>query len=98
MIEGSTTTYFTHDGLNILEFDEGGTKTVLTHGATPVSGIGSVVELDKAGTKYYLHNDHRGTTFKVTDANGAEVWSGLVDAFGKELAPAVRLELPRVRA
>ena len=91
-INGST--YFSWDGINILQTQKlsaapiNAFRDTITHGATPIAGIGSVVEQKREGlaaTTLYLHNDHRGTTYKITDATGAETWSGLTDAYGTEL-------------
>ena len=77
MTQGAVTTYFRHDGLDLLEIaDTSGNLTKLTHGYKVIDGIGSVVEIEKNGTRYYLHQDHRGTTYKITDANGDVVWTG----------------------
>ena len=87
MKSSSGTTYFTWDGINLLQFTNYSLipiTTTLTHGATPVAGIGSVVEERGLITKYH-HTDHRGTTFKTTTAAGVQLWSGLVDAYGVEL-------------
>jgi YD repeat-containing protein len=82
MTEGATTTYFRHDGINLLEIDDGATVTKLIHGFQVIDGIGSVVEVDVDGTLYYFEQDHRGTLRKVTDANGAVVWDAFCDAWG----------------
>ncbi len=59
--EGATHPYFRHDGMDFIEIAKSdGTVTKLTHGCTPTTGIGSVVEVDIDGTRYYLHQDHRG--------------------------------------
>lgn len=87
MDEGSAHTYFRHDGINLLEVTtSAGSVTKLTHGYQVIGGIGSVVEVDKDGTRYFLHQDHRGTVYKITDAAGDVVWTGLCDAWGKALS------------
>ena len=45
------------------------------------------MEVDKNGTLYYLHQDHRGTIHKITDANAATLWTGLCDAWGVPAGP-----------
>jgi YD repeat-containing protein len=82
MTEGATTTYFRHDGINLLEIDDGGTLTKLVHGYTEIDGIGSVIEVDVDGTLYYFHQDHRGTLRQVTNASGTVIWDALCDAWG----------------
>jgi len=87
MTEGALTTYFRHDGIDLLEIStSAGSVTKLTHGYKVINGIGSVVEVDVDGTRYYLHIDHRGTCYKITDADGNVVWTGLCDAWGKALS------------
>jgi len=87
MTEGALTTYFRHDGIDLLEIStSAGSVTKLTHGYKVIDGIGSVVEVDVDGTRYYLHIDHRGTVYKITDADGNVVWTGLCDAWGKALS------------
>jgi len=84
MTEAGITTYFRHDGINILEMTTSdGHTTKLTHGHATIDGIGSVIEMQIDGSPYYLHNDHRGTTYKITDADGDVVWSGLCDVWGR---------------
>jgi RHS repeat-associated protein len=85
--EGSDHTYFRHDGINFLEITtSAGSVTKLTNGYQMISGIGSVVEVDVDGTRYFLHLDHRGTVYKITDASGDVVWTGLCDAWGVALS------------
>ena len=87
MTEGATVSYFRQDGINFIETAKSdGTLTKVTHGHTPADGIGSAVEVEVGGTRYYLHQDHRGTIYKITDANENVVWTGLCDAFGVPLA------------
>jgi YD repeat-containing protein len=87
MTEGAVSTYFRHDGLNLLEVcTSAGSVTKLTHGYQVINGIGSVVEVDVDGTRYFLHQDQRGTCYKITDADGDVVWTGLCDAWGVALA------------
>ena len=72
MTEGATQTYFRHDGINLLEVAKtDGTITKLTHGHSEIDGIGSVVEVEIDGTRYYFHIDHRGTVYKITDYSAA---------------------------
>jgi len=86
MSQGGVDTYFRHDGLNFIEIATSeGSLTKLTHGYTTVNGIASVVEVEVDGTRYYLHQDHRGTLHKITDSDGSTVWSGWCDAWGREL-------------
>ena len=41
------------------------------------------------GEYYYYHNDHLGTPQKLTDADGATVWSALYTSFGEaQVIPA----------
>jgi uncharacterized protein RhaS with RHS repeats len=94
MMEGATATYFRHDGINLLEIDDGATVTKLIHGFQVIDGIGSVVEIDVDGTLYYFEQDHRGTLRKVTDANGAVVWDALCDAWGCVLSETGTNPLP----
>ena len=87
MSEGAAHTYFRHDGINLLEIAKSdGTLTKLTHGYTPTTGIGSVVEVDIDGTTYCFHQGPRGTPYKITDANENLVWTGLCDAWGRALS------------
>ena len=72
---------------NLLELvTSAGSVTKLTHGHTPIDGIGSVVEVDIDGTLYYFEQDHRGTLRTVTDAAGAVVWDAFCDAWGRVLS------------
>ncbi|HOX07205.1 MAG TPA: hypothetical protein PK280_12445 [Planctomycetota bacterium] len=87
MVQGAVTTSFKHDGLDLLEVsDASGNLTKLAHGYKTVDGIGSVVEIEKNGARYYLHQDHRGTTYKITDSAGDPVWTGLCDSWGNSIS------------
>ena len=86
MAEGATATYFRHDGMNPLEVVmSDGTVTKITHGHPRVPGIGAVAEAVVDGVRHYLHQDHRGTIYTITDANENVVWTGLCDAWGRPL-------------
>jgi hypothetical protein len=83
MTEGAVTTYFKHDGIDLLEVsDTSGNLTKITHGYRTIAGIGSVVEIEVNGTRYYLFLDHRGTCYMILDASGDLVWAGNGNAFG----------------
>jgi len=83
MVEGAVTTSFKHDGIDLLEVsDSSGNLTKITHGYKVIDGIGSVVEIEVNGTRYYLHQDHRGTTYKITNSAGDTIWTGLCNAWG----------------
>lgn len=82
-----TVTYFCRDGLNVLAEYEGGAETVkYTHGATPINGIGSVVEAYHAGGDYDCPSyDWRGSVQDMTDANGTPTTYYEYNAFGREI-------------
>jgi len=83
MTEGAVTTYFRHDGINLLEIlTSAGSVTKVVHGYRVIDGIGSVVEVSIDGTTYFLHQDHRGTTYLITDIDGNVVWRGPTNAWG----------------
>jgi RHS repeat-associated protein len=83
---GETYYHFKHDGINLLEvITSAGSVTKIVHGYTTIDGIGSVVEVEINGTTYFLHQDHRGTTYKITDIYGNVVWQGPTDAWGLPL-------------
>jgi hypothetical protein len=85
--DGGAVWHFRHDGINLLEVtNSAGSVTKLTHGYTIIGGIGSVVEVDVDGTRYFLEIDIRGTVCKITDSAGDVVWTGLCDAWGKGLS------------
>jgi hypothetical protein len=75
--------YLTWDtnGMNLLcEKTADGTVTKkYAHGATPIDGTGSVVEVQDVatGAYKYLLMDHRGTVFATTDAEGARALRSL---------------------
>ena len=62
----------------------------LNHG----NGVETYQELTKAeGEYYYYHNEHLGTPQKLTDADGATVWSALYSSFGEaQVIPASTIE------
>jgi len=87
MVEGAVTTSFKHDGIDLLEVsDSSGNLTKITHGYKVIDGIGSVVEIEVNGTRYYLHQDDGGTTYKITNSSGDVVWTGLCDAWGNVIS------------
>jgi hypothetical protein len=96
--KGGEATYYLWDGLNLLEerAADGSLIARYTHGATPIYGIGSVVEVERhvgAATYFqYLVMDHRGTAYKVTDEAGATQIAYTLDAFGRELAAPTGLD------
>lgn len=90
--QAGTPTYYLWDGLNQLEERnaDGALKARYTHGNYRQYGIGSVVEVERVAnsTTYfqYLHMDHRGTAYAVTDASQSTQLSYVQDAFGTQLA------------
>lgn len=70
-------TYYLWDGLKLLEERDAAGSLVAryTHGYSRNPDIGSVAEVDRhvgASTYFqYLHMDHRGTAYAVTDHAGA---------------------------
>jgi hypothetical protein len=96
--KGGEATYYLWDGLNLLEerAADGSLIARYTHGATPIYGIGSVVEVERhvgeATYFQYLVMDHRGTAYKVTDEAGATQIAYTLDAFGRQLAAPAGLD------
>lgn len=90
---GGTVTYYLWNGLKLLEERDAGGSLVAryTHGYSRNPEIGSISEVERhvgATTYYqYLHMDHRGTTYAVTDQAGAVQLQYTQDAFGRQLAP-----------
>ena len=90
--KGGTYAYYVWEGLNLLEERNASGNLVAryTHGATPIPGIGSIIEVQRntATTTYYqyLQMDHRGTAYAVTDAAQNTQLSYAMDAFGRQLS------------
>lgn len=57
---------------------------IKTYGYRPGFIWGTDPVFMKVGTEYYFyHNDHLGTTQKMTGVNGAVVWSAKYSSFGE---------------
>src|ERR1043165_1661636 len=88
-----TQTYYLWDGLKLLEERKADSNLVAryTHGYAPNADIGGISEVQRvaASTTYYqyLHMDHRGTVYAVSDAAGAGQLTYTQDAFGRQIAP-----------
>ncbi|MFC1885395.1 RHS repeat domain-containing protein [Thermodesulfobacteriota bacterium] len=79
-----TTTFFQYadEGL-VAEYDGTGTE-IKAYGYKPGSTWNTDPLFMKQGTEYYFyHNDHLGTSQKMTAVNGAVVWGAQYEAFGK---------------
>jgi YD repeat-containing protein len=93
MDKGGTIGYFLWDGMNLLEERDstGAIVAKYTHGETPIKGIGSVVEAKRitATTTYfqYLHTDHRGTVYAISDSAQDMIAAHPIDAFGRKIGP-----------
>jgi hypothetical protein len=89
--KGGTFGYYVWDGMNVLEERDAAGAIVAryTHGKSEIEGIGSVVEAQRitGTTTYYeyLHMDHRGTVYAVSDANQKVLAKYVNDAFGRQV-------------
>ncbi len=81
---GTTRTYFHYaDEGMVAEADANGTVTK-SYGYAPNSTWTTAPLFMKVGSEYYFYqNDHLGTPQQLIAMNGAVVWQGRYDAFGK---------------
>ena len=88
-VDGVRTCYMYSDEGLAAEMDASGNVTK-TYGWKPDGTWGTDPLFMKAeGEYYYYHNDHLGTPQKLTDADGATVWSALYTSFGEaQVVPA----------
>ena len=82
-VSGTRTCFFYSEEGLIGEYTSSGSQ-VRAYGYRPGSLWTTDPLFMKAGSQYYFyHNDHLGTPQKMTDINGAVVWSARYDSFGK---------------
>jgi len=63
---------------------QGALVEVRTYGYKPGSTWGTdPLFMKENGQYFFYHNDHLGTPQKITDVNGAVVWSGIYSSFGE---------------
>ena len=88
-VDGVRTYYMYADEGLVAEMDASGNATK-TYGWKPGGTWGTDPLFMKVNEAYYYyHNDHLGTPQKLTDADGATVWSALYSSFGKaQVIPA----------